>query len=108
MRSILLVYIYMYPQAVRVRVNFGDRLFAYAEGHAHRNAADVQEGDTVEELVANFDVLPFALGLSDSEGDREDGEEGGGSGVVMELSQNGPPTKTMKTAIATVGEWLYL
>ena len=99
-------------QAVRVRVNFGDRPFAYGEGHTHRNAADVQKGDSAEELVANFEVLPFAFGSSDSEGEegkgQADGKEGGGAGggggvVVVELSQTGP-TKKMKTPIATVGE----
>ena len=93
------------PQAVRVRVNFGDRPFAYGEGHAHRNAADVEEGDTMEEVAANFDALPFAVGTSDSEGEEVDGEaEGGAAGMVVELAQTGPPTKKMKTPIATVGE----
>ena len=93
---------------MHVRVNFGDRPFAYGEGHAHRNAADVQKGDSAEELVALFEVLPFALGMSDSEEDVTGGEgegEKGGGGVVVELSQTGPPTKKMKTPIATVGRW---
>ena len=83
-------------------VNFGDRPFAYAEGHAHRDAADVLEGDTMEEVVANFDALPFALEGSDSESEGVDGESGGG-GTVVELSQTGPPTRKLKAPIATVG-----
>ena len=92
---------------MRVRVNFGDRSFAYGEGHAHRNAADVQKGDSAEELVALFEVLPFALGMSDSEEEesREGEREKGGNGIMVELSHTGPPTKRMKTPIATVGEW---
>ena len=92
-----------------MRVNFGDRPFAYGEGHAHRNAADIQKGDSAEELAALFEVLPFALGMSDSEEEEvvsEGGEERekGGNGIVVELSHTGPPAKKMKTPIATVGK----
>ena len=99
-------------QVVLVRVNFGDRPFAYGEGHTHRNAADVQKGDSAEELAAAFEELPFAGEMSDGEeregegqGKGEEGEgEQGEKGVVVDLSESGPQTKTMKTAIATVGE----
>ena len=90
-----------------MRVNFGDRPFVYGEGHAHRNAADVQKGDSAEEMAAAFMVLPFAEEIS--EGEEEKREEGGGGeegegdeGTVVDLSQTGP--KMMKTAIATVGK----
>ena len=88
-----------------MRANFGERPFAYVEGHAHRDAADIEEeGVSMEEMVANFEALPFAMiAGSDSEG------EGAGSseqetGSVVELAQTGPPTKKMKTPIATVGK----
>ena len=91
-----------------MRVNFGDRLFVYGEGHAHRNVADIEKGNSVEEIVALFNVLPFAQEASESEEEeremKEEGEEGEEGGVVMELSNMGPLTKTMKTPIATVGE----
>ena len=40
-------------------MNFGDHSFAYAEGHAHHDAADVNRGDSLEEIVALFKLLPF-------------------------------------------------
>ena len=40
-------------------MNFGDHSFAYAEGRAHRDAADVNRGDSLEEIVALFKLLPF-------------------------------------------------
>ena len=93
-----------------MRVNFGDRPFVYGEGHAHRNAADVQKGDSAEEMAAAFMELPFSEETSEGE---EEGEEGGGGGegegdegTIVDLSQAGPQTKMMKTAIATVGESL--
>ena len=65
---------------------------------------------SIEEMVANFEALPFAvIPGSDSEGEGpamvatgEGGEKERGS--VVELSQTGPPTKKMKAPIATVGE----
>ena len=92
-----------------MRVNFGDRPFVYGEGHAHRNAADVQKGDSAEEMAAAFLELPFSEETSEGE---EEGEEGGGGGegdgegdegTIVDLSQAGPQTKMMKMAIATVG-----
>ncbi len=100
------------PQAVKVRVNFGDRPFAYGAGHAHRDAADVLEGESTEEVVAHFDALPFAVGSGGSDSDDEgvDGEGGSGGteeggGGVVELSQARPHTRKLKSPIATVGEW---
>lgn len=42
-----------------MKANFGDRPFSYTEGHAHRDAADVPEGETLEERVALLKELPF-------------------------------------------------
>lgn len=96
----------VFLKASRVRANFGERAFSYVEGHAHRDAADIEEeGVSMEEMVANFEALPFAMMAgSDSEGE---GTGGGGeqeTGSVVELAQTGPPTKKMKTPIATVGK----
>ena len=96
-----------------MRVNFGERPFAYAAGHAHREAADVQEeDDSMEELAANFAILPFAS--SDSEGEAAGATEPGtategsspaaAGGSVIELAQTGSSTKKLKTPIVTVGE----
>ena len=91
-------------QAIRVRVNFGDRQFLFAEGHVHRDAADLhEEGESVEEVAAIFGVPPFATGASDSEGEGV-GEERKEGGSVVELSQMGPPTRKLKAPIATVGK----
>ena len=40
-------------------MNFGDHSFAYTEGHAHRDTADVNRGFSLEEIVALFKLLPF-------------------------------------------------
>ena len=59
----------------------------------------------MEEMVANFEALPFAmLGGSDSEGEGSGATGEQETGSVVELSQTGPPTKKMKTPIATVGK----
>ena len=102
---------YFYLQASRVRANFGERQFAYVEGHAHRDAADIEEEEvSMEEMVANFEALPFAmLGGSDREGEGSaggSGEQGETGGSVVELAQTGPPTKKMKAPIATVGKYI--
>ena len=92
-------------QAVKVRVNFGDRPFSFVEGHAHRDAADLQEeGESTEEVAAIFGALPFAAGTSDSEGEGAGGESGGKGGSVVELAQTGPPSRRLKPPIATIGK----
>lgn len=92
---------------MKVRVNFGDRSFVYVEGHTHRDAADALDRQSTEEVVANFDALPFAItdGGSESDGEGVDGGGGEEGGGVVELSQAGPLTKKLKAPIATVGEW---
>jgi len=88
-----------------VRVNFGDRPFSFVEGHAHRDAADLQEeGESTEEVAAIFGALPFATGMSDSEGEGVGGESSGKGGSVVELAQMGPPTRRLKPPIATIGK----
>ena len=79
------------------------------EGHAHRDAADIEEEEvSMEEMVANFEALPFAmLGGSDSEGVGWGGCGEQETGSVVELAQTGPPTKKMKTPIATVGKCFH-
>ena len=44
---------------MRVRVNFGARMFLYAEGSYHRAAADMWS-DSMEDIRAAFLELPFA------------------------------------------------
>ena len=47
------------------------------------------------------------MGGSESEGEEGgSGEGGSGEGSVIELAQTGPPTRKLKTPIATVGRWL--
>lgn len=40
-------------------MNFGEYSFSYAEGQAHRDAADIDKGESLEEIVALFKLLPF-------------------------------------------------
>lgn len=61
-------------------MNFGDAPFSYLMGHAHRNAADAIDQHSTEELLANFDALPFAS-VSDSE---DEMEKGSATGLVIE------------------------
>ena len=97
-------------QHTRVRVNFGSRAFLYAEGHAHRDAADfVEEVESSEAVAMLFSHLPFAL-ENDCDED-EDGSEKSGSdmerdvGIVRELSQTGPPAWKLKAPIPTIGTY---
>ena len=61
-----------YSQNVRVRVNFGARLFLYAEGSKHRAAADLWS-DSMEDIRQAFIELPFAFDL-DKEEEAMDGQ----------------------------------
>ncbi len=78
------------------------------EGHAHRDAADLlEEVESSEAVAMLFAELPFALEDTESDEDRDrdkmatdsDREEG----VVVELSQMGPPTRRLKTPMPTIG-----
>ncbi len=78
----------------------------YREGGAHREAADiVQQEESCEELAAIFALLPFHN--EDIESEEEESSQGskaeGEEGVVIELSQTGPPTRKLKTPIVTIG-----
>lgn len=89
-------------------MNFGSHPFKYAEGHVHREAADVvEQEESCEEILALFAVLPFANEWeSDVEEEQQEGEGPrgeGDEGVVVELSQTGPPTRKLKSPIVTIG-----
>lgn len=89
-------------------MNFGGYPFLYGEGHAHREAADlVEQEGSCEEISALFAVLPFPLcdEDSDAEDEQEKGEglQEGAEGVVIELSQIGPPTRRLKPPMVTIG-----
>ena len=85
--------------------NFGERLFVYPDGHAHRDAANIAEAESEEEVLALFQVLPFASVISDS----EDGvsEEGRAEEEVEEKAEeaektlpSGPPCHKLTPAAA--------
>ena len=93
-------------------MNFGSRAFAYSEGRAHREAADlIEQEENCEEILALFAELPFAC---EWESEEEEEPKGGGGerlsdeGVVVELSQTGPPTRKLKSPIVTIGRSLLL
>uniref|UniRef100_A0A8D3DKM7 HECT domain-containing protein n=1 Tax=Scophthalmus maximus TaxID=52904 RepID=A0A8D3DKM7_SCOMX len=75
----------------KIRANFGSRPFAYAEGQAHRNAADLCV-DLAEEISANFEALPFAM-ASDSDNDA-------GASVTSDSGSHGPPCRIAAVAVA--------
>ncbi|KAG8145997.1 hypothetical protein E2320_012423 [Naja naja] len=75
----------------KVRANFGSHQFAYVEGQAHRNAADLCV-DLAEEISANFEVLPFAM-ASDSDNDA-------GTSSASDPGPHGPPCRIAAVATA--------
>ncbi|ELW66573.1 hypothetical protein TREES_T100017074 [Tupaia chinensis] len=75
----------------KTRANFGSRPFAYAEGQAHRNAADLCT-DLAEEISANFEALPFAM-ASDSDNDA-------GTSIASDPGTHGPPCRIAAVATA--------
>ncbi len=93
-------------QAIRVRVNLGDRAFLYADGTAHREAANILEDvESIESVLAHFAVLPFNIAASETESVEKSSSEGT-KVTVVELSHIGPPTRKLKPPIATVGEYV--
>ena len=98
-----------------MRVNFGSRTFLYAEGHAHRDAADLlEEVESSEAVAMLFSHLPFGGEETDPEDEDEVGSGKNGSemerdeGMVIDLSQTGPLTKRLKPPIPTIGTRLRI
>uniref|UniRef100_A0A4W3K6B9 HECT domain E3 ubiquitin protein ligase 4 n=1 Tax=Callorhinchus milii TaxID=7868 RepID=A0A4W3K6B9_CALMI len=83
--------VHIQKKNTKVRANFGCRPFAYAEGQAHRNAADLCV-DLAEEISANFEALPFAM-ASDSDNDA-------GASVASDTGSHGPPCRIAATTVA--------
>ncbi|XP_036454105.1 probable E3 ubiquitin-protein ligase HECTD4 isoform X4 [Colossoma macropomum] len=83
--------VHIQKKNTKIRANFGCRSFAYAEGQAHRNAADLCM-DLSEEISANFEALPFAM-ASDSDNDA-------GASVASDSGSHGPPCRIAAVATA--------
>uniref|UniRef100_A0A6Q2ZID3 HECT domain-containing protein n=1 Tax=Esox lucius TaxID=8010 RepID=A0A6Q2ZID3_ESOLU len=83
--------VHIQKKNTKIRANFGCRAFAYAEGQAHRNAADLCV-DLAEEISANFEALPFAM-ASDSDNDA-------GASVASDSGSHGPPCRIAAVAVA--------
>ncbi|XP_038229205.1 probable E3 ubiquitin-protein ligase HECTD4 isoform X1 [Dermochelys coriacea] len=83
--------VHIQKKNTKVRANFGSRQFAYAEGQAHRNAADLCI-DLAEEISANFEALPFAM-ASDSDNDA-------GTSITSDPGIHGPPCRIAAVATA--------
>nr|XP_033812752.1 probable E3 ubiquitin-protein ligase HECTD4 isoform X2 [Geotrypetes seraphini] len=83
--------VHIQKKNTKVRANFGSRQFAYAEGQAHRNAADLCI-DLAEEISANFEALPFAM-ASDSDNDA-------GTSTASDPGSHGPPCRIAAVATA--------
>ena len=82
----------MFPQNVRVRVNFGARSFLYADGSKHRMAADMWS-DSLEDLRQAFSELPFAF-----ETDKEEAMDG------QVMSKPSPPKPAPLTIPSDAGK----
>ncbi|XP_041456057.1 probable E3 ubiquitin-protein ligase HECTD4 isoform X4 [Lytechinus variegatus] len=61
--------VHVQKKNTQVRVNFGNRPFAYVDGHCHHTAA-LESSDSLEEITANFGALPFAM-MGESDSDKE-------------------------------------
>uniref|UniRef100_A0A8C6YBB9 HECT domain E3 ubiquitin protein ligase 4 n=1 Tax=Naja naja TaxID=35670 RepID=A0A8C6YBB9_NAJNA len=83
--------VHIQKKNTKVRANFGSHQFAYVEGQAHRNAADLCV-DLAEEISANFEVLPFAM-ASDSDNDA-------GTSSASDPGPHGPPCRIAAVATA--------
>uniref|UniRef100_W5MLW8 HECT domain E3 ubiquitin protein ligase 4 n=1 Tax=Lepisosteus oculatus TaxID=7918 RepID=W5MLW8_LEPOC len=83
--------VHIQKKNTKIRANFGCRPFAFAEGQAHRNAADMCI-DLAEEISANFEALPFAM-ASDSDNDA-------GASVASDPGSHGPPCRIAAVATA--------
>ncbi|XP_056457694.1 probable E3 ubiquitin-protein ligase HECTD4 isoform X1 [Gadus chalcogrammus] len=83
--------VHIQKKNTKIRANFGCRPFAYADGQAHRNAADLCV-DLAEEISANFEALPFAM-ASDSDNDA-------GTSVASDSGSHGPPCRIAAVAVA--------
>ncbi|XP_058014322.1 probable E3 ubiquitin-protein ligase HECTD4 isoform X2 [Ahaetulla prasina] len=83
--------VHIQKKNTKVRANFGSHQFAYVEGQAHRNAADLCI-DLAEEISANFEVLPFAM-ASDSDNDA-------GTSSASDPGPHGPPCRIAAVATA--------
>ncbi|XP_029777317.1 probable E3 ubiquitin-protein ligase HECTD4 isoform X1 [Suricata suricatta] len=83
--------VHIQKKNTKTRANFGSRPFAYAEGQAHRNAADLCT-DLAEEISANFEALPFAM-ASDSDNDA-------GTSIASDPGTHGPPCRIAAVAAA--------
>ncbi|XP_032561468.1 probable E3 ubiquitin-protein ligase HECTD4 [Chiroxiphia lanceolata] len=83
--------VHIQKKNTKVRANFGSRQFAFAEGQAHRNAADLCI-DLAEEISANFEALPFAM-ASDSDNDA-------GTSIASDPGTHGPPCRIAAVATA--------
>ncbi|XP_010580412.1 PREDICTED: probable E3 ubiquitin-protein ligase HECTD4 isoform X5 [Haliaeetus leucocephalus] len=83
--------VHIQKKNTKIRANFGSRQFAYAEGQAHRNAADLCI-DLAEEISANFEALPFAM-ASDSDNDA-------GTSIASDPGTHGPPCRIAAVATA--------
>ena len=84
-------------------MNFGDHSFAYAEGHAHRDAADVNRGDSLEEIVALFKLLPFHPSDEDEEEEvkeKETKKRDETDGVKHEPLSIGPTTVQLESSLS--------
>uniref|UniRef100_A0A1X7UQ08 HECT domain-containing protein n=1 Tax=Amphimedon queenslandica TaxID=400682 RepID=A0A1X7UQ08_AMPQE len=52
-------FVHVQKKGTRLKLNFGEYSFSYAEGQDHRDAADIDKGESLEEIVALFKLLPF-------------------------------------------------
>ena len=83
-------------------MNFGDHSFAYTEGHTQCDVADMNRGDSLEEIVALFKLLPFHPSNEDKEEEvkeKETKESDETNDVKHEPLSIGPPTVLLELSL---------
>lgn len=89
--------VHIQKKNTRIKTNFGLLPFAYKDGYIHHKMSETGS-DSIEEISANFGILPFHSG-SDTETDSNDS---GGIGVTQKAKKScrktHPPCKMITTA----------
>ncbi|XP_033101041.1 probable E3 ubiquitin-protein ligase HECTD4 [Anneissia japonica] len=94
--------VHIQKKNTRIRANFGSRPFAYAEGLQHYKAAEGCS-DSMEEISANFGVLPFH---TEEESDSDGASSTSPSSESAGDSKTATPLATVQTTLCKVVESL--
>jgi hypothetical protein len=93
-------FVHVQKKGMRLKANFGNHPFAYPEGHTHRDAADVNKGESLEEIIEYYKLLPFADPDSDIDEEEEikmkDNVKNEDNSITVEPINIGPQTHDLE------------